>query len=158
YACRAMEAELLCLRRTGASWDAPAGITFADWLGGALPGPPTTADLDLHLSTLFPPVRPQGHFEVRYLDAQPGRQWVVPAAVLAAVLSAPTVSAAVLEACLPVADRWIPAAQVGLADPALAKAAVTVFTLAVEVLPQVVGFGPVHDLVERFVQGWVMQG
>ncbi|MBV9314643.1 MAG: ergothioneine biosynthesis glutamate--cysteine ligase EgtA [Pseudonocardia sp.] len=158
YARRVMEAELLCLRRAGASWDAPTGVTFADWLDGALPSPPTTADLDLHLSTLFPPVRPQGHFEVRYLDAQPGQQWVVPAVVLAAVLSTPTVSAAVLESCLPVADRWVAAARIGLADPELAKAAVAVFTLAVEALPAVIGFGPVHDLVERFVQGWVMRG
>ena len=70
-------------------WDAPPGVTFADWVRGdaALPGPPTIADLDYHISTLFPPVRPHGHLEVRYVDAQPGRRWALPAAVLAAVLS-----------------------------------------------------------------------
>ena len=33
---------------------------------------PTTDDLDYHLSTMFPPVRPRGYLEIRYLDAQPG--------------------------------------------------------------------------------------
>lgn len=158
YARRAMQVELLCLRRGEESWDAPAGVSFADWLAGALPEPPTTADLDLHLSTMFPPVRPQGHLEVRYLDAQPGRQWVVPAAVLAAVLSSPRVSSAVLEACLPVSNRWSLAARVGLADTGLARAAVTVFTLAREALPNVVGPGAVRDLVDRVVERRVLRG
>ena len=64
-------------------------MTFADWVGGALHPPPTTADLDYHVSTLFPPVRPHGHLEVRYVDAQPGRQWALPVAVLGALLSDP---------------------------------------------------------------------
>ena len=67
----------------------PSGITFADWIDGALPAPPTTADLDYHVSTLFPPVRPHGHLEVRYVDAQPGRRWALPTAVLVALLSDP---------------------------------------------------------------------
>ena len=44
----------------------------------ALPGPPTVKDLDYHISTLFPPVRPRGHLEIRYVDAQPGRRWALP--------------------------------------------------------------------------------
>ena len=53
-----------------------AGLTFAAWIDGARPATagPTTDDLDYHLSTLFPPVRPRGYLEVRYLDAQPGRR------------------------------------------------------------------------------------
>ena len=49
-------------------------------------------DLDYHVSTLFPPVRPHGHLEVRYVDAQPGRRWALPVAVLAALLSDPDVT------------------------------------------------------------------
>ncbi|BDB41455.1 hypothetical protein IWGMT90018_19010 [Mycobacterium kiyosense] len=30
---------------------------------------PNTADLDYHLTTLFPPVRPRGRLEIRYLDS-----------------------------------------------------------------------------------------
>jgi glutamate--cysteine ligase len=149
YADRVMGAHLLCLRRGEQSWDAPVGVSFADWVAGALPEPPTTADLDLHLSTMFPPVRPHGHLEVRYLDAQPGREWVVPLAVLAALLSNPVAGDAALEACLPVADRWPVAARVGLEDPDLARAAARVFTLAGEALPALVRGGPVPELFER---------
>ena len=53
------------------------------------PTPPTRADLDYHLTTLFPPVRPHGHVEVRYLDQQPDEEWAVPVAVVAALISDP---------------------------------------------------------------------
>lgn len=163
YARRAMDAGLLCVRRDGGSWEAPAGVSFADWLDGAhrsaLPRLPTTDDLDLHLSTLFPPVRPQGgHLEVRYLDAQAGREWVVPVAVLAAVLSSAETVDRVLDACLPVADRWLPAARVGLADPGLAAASRTVFELVLEALPGVLGDGPVRGLVDGVLTGRALRG
>ena len=48
---------------------------------------PTTDDLDYHLSTMFPPVRPRGYLEIRYLDAQPGDAWVHPFVLLCALLS-----------------------------------------------------------------------
>ncbi len=74
WARRVLDTELLCVRRADGRWDAPPGVTFADWIRGrrCAARPPTTADLDYHISTLFPPVRPRGHLEVRYVDAQPG--------------------------------------------------------------------------------------
>ncbi len=98
--------------------------------------PPTTADLDYHISTLFPPVRPRGHLEVRYLDAQPGRRWALPAAVLAALLADPAVTDRARQACEPTVGRWVSAARHGLADRVLQRAAVTVFELAVAALPR----------------------
>ena len=59
-----------------------------DAANGAL-RPPTADDLGYHLSTLFPPVRPRGHLEVRGIDAQPGDGWMVPLAVTAALLDDP---------------------------------------------------------------------
>ncbi|SDI73463.1 glutamate--cysteine ligase [Actinokineospora alba] len=118
-----LDTPLLCVRRPGQSWDAPPGVTFADWIAGALPEPPTTADLDYHISTLFPPVRPQGYFEVRYLDAQDGAGWITPAALVAALTADPATVDAVAAACAPVADRWVVAARHGLADRRLAAAA-----------------------------------
>ena len=135
WARRVVDTELLCVRRDGQTWDAPADVTFADWVGGALDPPPTTADLDYHVSTLFPPVRPRGHLEVRYVDAQPGRHWALPTAVLAALLSDPAVTARARQACAPAAGRWVSAARNGLADRVLQRAAVTVFELAVGALP-----------------------
>ncbi len=135
WARRVVGTELLCVRRAGPGWDAPAGVTFADWVDGALDPPPTTADLDYHASTVFPPVRPRGHLEVRYVDAQPGRQWALPVAVLAALLSDPALTARAAGACAPAAGRWVSAARHGLADRVLQRAAVAVFELAVAALP-----------------------
>jgi glutamate--cysteine ligase len=135
WARRVVDSELLCVRRAGQAWDAPAGVTFADWIDGALDPPPTVADLDYHISTLFPPVRAHGHLEIRYVDAQPGRHWALPVAVLAALLAEPAVTRRAHEACAPAAGRWVSAARHGLADRVLQRAAVAVFELALATLP-----------------------
>ncbi|MQA08746.1 MAG: ergothioneine biosynthesis glutamate--cysteine ligase EgtA [Pseudonocardiaceae bacterium] len=134
WARRALDTPLLCLRRADGSWDAPPGMSFADWIDGALPLPPTASDLDYHLSTLFPPVRPHGYYEVRYLDAQPLHSWFAPVALLTALLDADDTTSAALDACAPVADKWLRAARHGLADTELARAAKRVFELGCQAL------------------------
>jgi glutamate--cysteine ligase len=134
WARYALAAPLLCVRRPGRSWDAPPGVTFADWIAGALPDPPTTDDLDYHLGTLFPPVRPRGYLELRFLDAQPGGEWFAPVAVVAALLDDPHALDAARAACEPVEGRWLDAARLGLADRALAASAARVFDAASEAL------------------------
>ncbi|WBB68979.1 ergothioneine biosynthesis glutamate--cysteine ligase EgtA [Micromonospora sp. WMMD812] len=131
-----LAAPLLCLRGQGPDWTPPTGVTFADWLAGALPRPPTTEDLDYHVSTLFPPVRPRGYLELRYLDAQPGRGWLIPLAVLAALFAEPATLHAAYVVSAPVAHRWHAAARRGLADPTLAAAAAQLFDLALAALPR----------------------
>ena len=106
------------------------GPTLGDWARGALPGRPTEADVDYHLSTLFPPVRPRGYLEVRYLDAQPGGDWIVPVAVLAALLADPATTEAARDLAQPVGDRWVQASRCGLADPPIRRAATAVLDLA----------------------------
>ncbi|EXG80123.1 ergothioneine biosynthesis glutamate--cysteine ligase EgtA [Cryptosporangium arvum] len=137
YASAALDAGLLCLPNHTDRWDAPPGVTFADWLDGALDRPATYADLEYHLSTLFPPVRAKGFLEVRYLDAQAGDDWRVPPAVLWTLLS----SARVRDAALAAVERtgeptwpgaWARAARDGLTDPNLARAASDLMTLALE--------------------------
>ncbi len=130
WARYALAAPLLMVRRPDRSWDAPRGVTFADWLAGALPTPPTVDDLTYHLSTLFPPVRPRGYLEVRYLDTQPPGEWFVPVAVLTALLADDATVDAAVDRCAPVVDRWLPAARDGLADRAVAGAARDVLDLA----------------------------
>jgi glutamate--cysteine ligase len=95
YARWALDAQLLAIRREGGPWTAPAGLTFRGWLRGERPGlpGPTRADLDFHLSTLFPPVRAQGHLELRAIDAQPGDGWRVVTALVAALLDDPAARA-----------------------------------------------------------------
>ncbi|SIR70647.1 ergothioneine biosynthesis glutamate--cysteine ligase EgtA [Micromonospora avicenniae] len=131
-----LAAPLLCLRTAGSDWTPPRDVTFADWLAGALPRPPTTDDLDYHVSTLFPPVRPRGYLELRYLDAQPGRDWAIPLVVLAALFAdSETLHAAHLVS-VPVAQRWQDAARAGLADRALATVAARLLDLALAALPR----------------------
>ena len=130
WARYALAAPLLCLRRDSGDWTAPPGVTFADWIGGALPTPPTTDDLDYHLGTLFPPVRPRGYLEVRYLDSQPAGEWIAPVAVIAALLGDPSTVDDVRDICAPVGDRWRAAARHGLAAPAIASVAREVLDLA----------------------------
>ncbi|MEU7762747.1 ergothioneine biosynthesis glutamate--cysteine ligase EgtA [Micromonospora aurantiaca (nom. illeg.)] len=141
----ALAAPLLCVRGDGPDWTAPPGVTFADWLAGALPRPPTTDDLDYHLSTLFPPVRPRGYLELRYLDTQPGPGWTVPLAVLAAIFADPATTRDALAAAAPVADRWRAAARCGLAERPLATAAVALFDLALTALPRLDLPAGIHD-------------
>ncbi|MEV6281364.1 glutamate-cysteine ligase family protein [Kribbella sp. NPDC051770] len=123
WARTAMEAPVLCLRR-GDSWEAPPGLTFGAWADGALPGDrPTYDDLDYHLSTLFPPVRPRGYLEVRYLDAQQGDGWIAPTLLLIALMSDPAVTDQALAAAAPASGRWFPAAREGLDDKPVLQAA-----------------------------------
>jgi glutamate--cysteine ligase len=129
WARTAMEAPVLCLRR-GETWDAPAGLTFGAWAEGALDDRPTYEDLDYHLSTLFPPVRPRGYLEVRYLDAQPGDGWIAPTLLLSALLSDPAVTDQALAAAAPAAGRWFPAAREGLDDKLVLQAARDLVELA----------------------------
>ncbi|WP_432939776.1 glutamate-cysteine ligase family protein [Kribbella sp. CA-253562] len=134
WARTAMEAPVLCLRR-GDSWRAPSGLTFGAWAEGALPGDrPTYDDLDYHLSTLFPPVRPRGYLEVRYLDAQQGDGWIAPTLLLIALMSDPAVTDQALAAAAPAAGRWFPAARDGLDDKLVLEAARELVALGTSVL------------------------
>jgi glutamate--cysteine ligase len=130
WARYALAAPLLCLRRDGGCWDPPPDVTLLDWINGALPQRPTADDVDYHLSTLFPPVRPRGYLEVRYLDAQPGADWIVPVAVLTALLADQPTTEAALELAGTAAGRWVAASRRGLADRRLRRAAESIVDLA----------------------------
>lgn len=131
----ALDAPVMMRRRRGRPWVAAPGHSFRAWVEGHVAGaPPTSDDLDYHLTTLFPPVRPRGWFEVRYLDAQGPAWWPVPVAVLATLLDRPGLTDELTDACAPTRGRWLAAAARGLHDPALAHAARSVFAA---VLPHI---------------------
>jgi len=125
WARMAMKAPVMCIRNESLSWAAPRGLTFAGWIAEPLSvgRQPTVADLDYHLSTLFPPVRPKGYLEIRYLDSQPGSQWVTPFALLAALMARPSTIDQVLDLTEASTRLWFEAARDGLATPVLAAAA-----------------------------------
>lgn len=144
WARTAMEAPVLCLRR-GDNWDAPPGLTFGAWAEGALAADrPTYGDLTYHLSTLFPPVRPRGYLEVRYLDAQSGDGWIAPTLLLSALMSDPAVTDQAMAAAAPAAGRWFPAAREGLDDKPVLQAARALVELATTNLSRI---GVDQDLI-----------
>jgi glutamate--cysteine ligase len=140
YAAWAVDVPLLCVRRADSSnWSAPPGATFADWVGGGLDDElgrrPDTADLDYHLTTIFPPIRAAGHLEVRYIDAQPGRSWDVPIYAIDALMSSPAVIAEATALAAPTAPCWLDAAEHGLADSEIRSAATSLLSLATAYSP-----------------------
>jgi len=156
----ALSAPLMLWRRSASDWTAPAGLRFADWVDGAVevpPDPPTAADLDCHLSTLFPPVRPRGWYEVRYLDAQHPRFWPVPMAVLSALLDDPEAGARAADLAAG-AGSWVVAAREGLDLPGLAEAARGCFRVALDVLGSDGADPELVDLVAEFVERYVDRG
>jgi glutamate--cysteine ligase len=123
---------VLCVRRETREWDPPPGMTLRDWLRGALPFAPTAGDVGYHLTLLFPPVRPRGYLEVRYLDAQRGPDWFVPVAMLSTLMADPATTEAALELAAPVANHWAVAWRRGLADRRLHRAATALAGLAAD--------------------------
>ncbi|GII92353.1 ergothioneine biosynthesis glutamate--cysteine ligase EgtA [Sinosporangium siamense] len=133
------------------------GSTFRDWLTGPATVPrPTLDDLAYHATTLFPPVRPRGWLEIRYLDAQHPDLWPVCVAVTHALIvddtAADTALAGAepyLSAPPPGTSRWRHAARHGLADTALRGAAEACFDAALAALPRL---GAGKGLVERVAE------
>lgn len=136
WARYALDARVMAIRGPG-RWTVPRGLTFRDWIRSATLRPPTADDLDYHLTTLFPPVRPRGaYLELRMIDAQPGEGWIVPVAVAQALFDDPAAGAAAHEALEPLwrnvsaADLYLRAATAALHDTPIATAAKTCFEAA----------------------------
>jgi glutamate--cysteine ligase len=168
WAAYALDAQVMCVRSDEAGdWTAPPGLRLRDWVrgsdGSAALRAPTTEDLTYHLSTLFPPVRPRGHFELRMIDAQPGDGWVVPVAVASALLSDAQAAGAAMAAAERLwhpdgangQDPWLLAASVGPAHPRIARADRECFAAARDALarqrtPAAI-LAAVDDFIERYV-------
>lgn len=113
-------------------------VPFADWADGWSPlggRRPTTADLDYHLTTLFPPVRPRGWLEIRYLDSVPAPVWPAMVFTLVTLLDDPVAADLAAAAVAPVATAWDTAARIGLADRRLYAAANRCVAVATERAP-----------------------
>jgi glutamate--cysteine ligase len=113
-------------------------LPFADWadgrelLGGRRP---TAFDLEYHLTTLFPPVRPRQWLEIRYLDSVPNAIWPAVVFTLVTLLDHPVAADIAAEAVEPVATAWDVAARTGLGDRRLYTAANRLVAVAAERVP-----------------------
>ncbi|MCQ8190738.1 ergothioneine biosynthesis glutamate--cysteine ligase EgtA [Streptomyces rugosispiralis] len=165
-----LDAPVMAIRDERAPWTVPSGVTFRQWARTALPRPPTHDDLDFHISTLFPPVRPRGHLELRMIDAQSGADgWVVPLAVTVALFDDPEAAETVYRVVKPLAETagarpapgnplWRAAARHGLADPELRTAAVSCFTTALDALPRIGAAPAITAAVAAFTDRYVLRG
>ncbi|MGP2441476.1 ergothioneine biosynthesis glutamate--cysteine ligase EgtA [Streptomyces sp. JW3] len=170
WARHVLDAPVMCVRRDTGPWEVPDGLSFRDWTRARSPRPPTAEDLDYHLTTLFPPVRPRGHLELRMIDAQRGDDgWIVPLAVTAALFDDPEASETAYRAVKPLTERtggrpaphnplWRDAARLGLTDPELREAAAGCFAAALGALPRLGADARVTAAVTAYMERYVARG
>ncbi|MFF6996837.1 ergothioneine biosynthesis glutamate--cysteine ligase EgtA [Streptomyces sp. NPDC008313] len=168
WARHALDAPVMCVRAADGPWGVPEGLSFRAWTRSD--DPPDRGDLDYHLTTLFPPVRPRGHLELRMIDAQPGDDgWIVPLAVTAALFDDPEAAETAYRTVKPLAERagprpaphnplWTAAARSGLGDPELREAAVMCFAAAARALPRLGADDEVRAAVAAFTDRYVARG
>lgn len=152
-------ASIMPLPREG---EAPSSSvrSFGAWLaeGGDRPD---REDLEHHLTTLFPPVRPRHHLEIRYIDALPDRWQPVPVTVLAALFydrAATDEALGFLSEESIQAAAWQTSASAGMRDPGLAATALGLFEIALAAIPRLPagyldggGIGLVSEYRDRFL-------
>ena len=110
-------------------------MTFGDWVDDGIGGHfPTLADLAYHCTTIFPPVRPRGWLELRWLDCLPAGLAEVAVAAICALLTDPEAGERAGAACAGVSTDWTQAARQGPRDPELAKAGAVSLRAAAEAL------------------------
>ncbi|MET8448053.1 ergothioneine biosynthesis glutamate--cysteine ligase EgtA [Streptomyces sp. NPDC005209] len=170
WARHVLDAPVMCVRRDDGAWDVPEGLTLREWTRSGVPRPPTREDVDYHLTTLFPPVRPRGHLELRMIDAQPGDDgWIVPLAVTAALFDDPEAAETAYRTVKPLTERalnlpaphnplWIDAARDGLGDPELREAATVCFAAALQALPRLGAAPEVTGAVAAYIDRYVARG
>lgn len=110
-------------------------LRFGDWLRTGHRGRfPTAGDLDRHLTTLFPPVRPRRFAEVRVCDVSD--QWPAVVALVAALLTDDEAGAAAVAAARAagVTGRWREAITAATRHPGLRRAARACVEIAMETL------------------------
>lgn len=170
WTAHVLDAPVMCVRSEEGPWHVPDGLTFREWIRTGSPRRPVRADLDYHLTTLFPPVRPRGHLELRMIDAQSGPDgWVVPLAVATALFDDPEAAETVYRTVKPLAETagapaaprnplWITAAREGLADPELRAAATSCFAAALPALERMGASEAVRGAVAAFTDRYVARG
>ncbi|GAA4890566.1 ergothioneine biosynthesis glutamate--cysteine ligase EgtA [Streptomyces coeruleoprunus] len=176
WAAHVLDTPVMCVRAEAGPWMVPESLTFREWLRRSAKGdgPPRAAtrdDLDYHLTTLWPPVRPRGtHLELRMLDAQSGDDgWIVPLAVTSALFDDPVAAEGAYRALEPLAEtagplpppsdaHWRAAVRDGPGSPALHRAAVVCFGLALDALARSGAPVAVRDAVAGFHERFVLRG
>jgi len=169
YTVFALTAEaMLHLDGAGAVVAAPPGLPFKEWWAGLHGTQPSQADWRMHLTTLFPDVRPRGWIELRAIDTPGPEWWAVPPTLIAALLYDDRALTEVLDVLRPLADRIRDlnrsAARDGLRDPILGRVAEAVFDIGLTAARRfpagyfdASGIAACERFRERYVSGHRMQ-
>lgn len=132
-------------------------LTFGEWMDeGHDLGYPTVDDLALHLTTLFPPIRPRGWLELRMIDALPEPWWRVPVAVCTALIYDRLAAGRAEKYLKPTRGLWVEAAMHGMSHPKLAQSARVCFANAINALEgmdvDTETLAATHDYYDRYVR------
>jgi len=160
----ALGAAVMPLPRGGAQDMPPSGVTLDQWLASG-EARPDDEDIVHHLTTLFPPVRPRGYLEVRYLDALPARWRDVAICTLAALCVDDEALWRAMDA-VPTWDgtcssAWARAARDGVRDGSLRATACQLLSVAAAAAHRAPrGWLPANaaDRIAEFAAGWTAHG
>ncbi|MGQ0631781.1 MAG: glutamate-cysteine ligase family protein [Sporichthyaceae bacterium] len=156
-----LDAEVLCIQSEGPDWSARPGLRMRDWLAGEGPRRCSQADLDYHLTTLFPPVRARGHLELRTLDAQRDDDaWTAALALVWSLCSDAVAADAARDAlgAVPATAAVLDRAQRdAMADCALAGAALACFEAAGGALERL-GARTLRPVLDGFAERYPVRG
>ena len=154
WATYALRAPVMLVRDDETMRPVTHRVSFGEWLAGheLFGRGPGLEDLDYHLTTLFPPVRPRGYLELRCVDALPDRWWPAVAALTATLVDDAQASDEAADLCAPVVDRWEGAARHGTRDPAVARAVTGCVELAARRCPPALK-AEVEELAELVTSG-----
>ncbi len=134
-------------------------ITFGEWVDHGFDGRrPTSADLAYHCTTLFPPVRPRGWLELRWLDSLPSGLAETATAAIVAVLADDEAGEQAARACTATGTAWAEAIEQGPANPALAAAATTVLCAAADAIDRSGGPSSLAEAVADAADRWPRRG
>lgn len=125
WADQAMAAPVILTRQASGLVPVLERLRFEQWVAEPrrVGREPDLADLDYHLSTLFPPVRPRGYLELRCLDALPERWWPAVVGFVVTLVDDPVAADLAADLAQPVAHDLVEAAQLGLGHEPMAAAA-----------------------------------
>jgi glutamate--cysteine ligase len=156
WAAYVMDAQVMLIRTGERCIPVRTPLTFGEWVERGHPlGFPTLDDLDYHITTLFPPVRPRGWLELRTIDCLPRPWWRVPVAVATALAYDAEAGEAAAQAAWNTADLWVESFRSGMAHPDLAAAAQACFAVAQDALRRMDVGTPTLDVVGEYAERFV---
>ena len=136
YANYVLDARVMLIRRDEQDFrPVLEPLTFAEWVAdGHELGYPTADDLEYHLTTLFPPVRPRGWLELRMVDSLPDPWWRAAVAVATTLVVDDDAAQAAAPALAPTRGLWREAARHGVTHPALGVSSAACLEIALDAL------------------------